>query len=310
MKPSLALILVSILFIGIAACFVLVGSDFDATVLMLRTNSLIQLILIAVILSASGSILQTLLSNPLAEPYVLGVSSGACLGTVIAVFLSLTPLLLTRTAFSLIGAMAVVGLIWVFGNRNGRFSIGGAVLAGVGFNALFSAGILLLQNLLLPNDLRSSIQWMMGSVDFAGTGEIVLLAIGALTQIVYIAAFGRELEIYRTGDEMAMAVGVDTSRLKRFGLLTAGFGTACAVSVAGMIGFIGLIVPHIVRMTFGEKTRLNLPALILVGGTLLVAAGWIARLTSQAASLPIGVVTSLIGAPFFIGILLTKWKGE
>lgn len=304
-------LLLSFLFLALTAAHFLTGFGFQipSQVLEIRAGIYFEEIGVALILSMAGLVLQTLLVNPLAEPYVLGVSGGASLGAVTSVFLSLTPFLLYRTVFSMVGALALSLVIFLISNRKTGFSIGTALLSGIAFNAMFSGAIMLMQSLLLPNDLQSSIRWLMGSVDYAGLPELLLLYTAAAVLLTYILAYGRELDIYLSGDEMAQAVGVDTGRLKLAGFLAVSVSTGIAVSLTGMIGFLGLIVPHIVRMLFGGGHRRALIPLCLTGSCIMLAAGVAARMLSPGTVFPVGIITSLIGAPFFIFILLRKYRG-
>ena len=285
------------------------GFSLPEHVLGIRLSVYLEEIGIALVLSLAGMVLQTLLSNPLAEPYVLGVSGGASLGAVISVFFSLTPFLLFRTAFAMAGAVGITFFIFFISTKKNGFSIGTALLAGIAFNALFSGLIMLMQSLLIPNDLPSSIHWLMGSVDFVSPAELVLLGLAGILILIYMVRYGRELDIYLSGDEMAQAVGVDTRKLKLLGFLAVSVATGVSVSLSGMIGFLGLIVPHIVKLLFGTEHRKSVVPLILTGSVILLGAGVLARLLSPGTVFPVGIITSLIGAPFFIFILLRKYRG-
>jgi iron complex transport system permease protein len=275
-----------------------------------RLNIYIQSIAVVVVLSFGGKILQTMLLNPLAEPYILGVSSAASLGAVIAVFFSFTPLFLFRTLFSLGAAALVSFLVYLFSKKHNSFSIGTALLAGVGFNALFSSWIMLMQSLLRPNDLQSSIFWLMGNIEFKGIYEIILLVIAALGIVIYYIYKHKELDIYLSGEEVALASGVDTARLKKQSFILVSITTAVVVSLTGMIGFVGLVVPHIVRMLFGEGHRKATLPLIFAGSGLMIGAMILSRHLIPGSILPIGMITSLIGAPFFIVLLVSMYRGS
>ncbi len=309
MKKSIVFYIVIFIFIAAAAVFFVMvkpGAAFD-TVPAIRLNLLVQYFFIAVILSFSGMILQTLLANPLAEPYILGVSGGSGLGSVVAVFLSVAPLILFRTVFAAAGGVAVGLLILLFSGRRNGFSIGVAVLAGVGFNSFASAGIVLLQNLMRPNDFRSSISWLLGNIDYITLPELAVLGFGALPPLLFLLICGKELDIYLSGDEMASAVGVDTQRLKTVGFIAVSLSAAVGVSIAGMIGFIGLIVPHIVKMLLRPTHRESAAPLALTGFLILLIAGILSKILVPGTILPLGAMTSLIGAPFFVYLLVTRF---
>jgi iron complex transport system permease protein len=309
MKWKLALL--GVLFLAFTAAHFWIGFGFELPpqIAAIRLSVYLEEIGVALVLSMAGLVLQTLLVNPLAEPYVLGVSGGASLGAVLSVFFSLTPFLFFRTAFAMTGAVGISLVIFAISNRKTGFSIGTALLAGIAFNALFSGLIMLLQSLLLPNDLQSSIRWLMGNVDYAAPAELVLLYAAAAVLLFYLLRYGRELDIYLSGDEMAQAVGVDTGRLKLTGFLAVSVATGIAVSLTGMIGFLGLVVPHIVKMLFGPGHKRAILPLLLTSSTLMLGAGVASRLLSPGTVFPVGIITSLIGAPFFIFILLRKYRG-
>ncbi len=278
-------------------------------ILSLRTSVIVQQILIGIILAGGGLILQTLIHNPLAEPYTLGVTSGASAGAVIAVFLNLSPLFFFRTSFALIGSFVVSGLVYLLSQSQNRFSMNVAILAGVGFNALFSSLIMLLQALLLPNNLSASIHWLMGQIDFNGPVEIGVLALSALISIVFLVRNNKTLAILLTGEEMASATGVDVSKLQKAGFLTVSLTSAIAVSLSGMIGFVGLVIPHIARLLSPKKALPDPFSLILLSSNLMVYAGLLSKYLIAGTTLSIGVITSLIGAPFFIFLLVQQNKG-
>lgn len=296
--------LVLLLFVTVTCLFFTLGAGTDwREVFSLRLNRYLQGIFLAAILAYGGRILQTLLLNPLAEPYILGVSSAAALGAVLGVFLDPGDAPGWRSLFSLAAAGGVSVYIYFLSRRPGSFSLSTALLAGVGINALFSSGVMLLQSLLRPNDLQLSIRWLMGSMDAGDPLELGLLGGGAVLVMGYYWLYHRELDIYLSGDETAQASGVDTSRLKRRGFVIVSLGTGLAVSVTGMIGFVGLVVPHVVRMLFGESHAPGRTSLFLVGGVLMILASSLSRVLVTGSIMPVGILTSLLGAPFFIYLL-------
>ncbi len=273
-------------------------------ILFIRLNILLQAIMVSSILSLSGMVLQILLSNPLAEPYLIGVSGAASFGSVITVFLSLKPIFVYRTIFSVAGSLAIIIIIFLWSNRKSSFSITKAILLGVSFNALFSSLIILLQSFLLPNDFYASIRWLMGNFDYLTTGEMIILLSGFFVILSYTIIFKKELFIYQTGEEMSLSVGIDTNKLKIIGFLCVAYSTGISVSITGMIGFVGLVVPHISRMIFKDYKENSIPSVLLVGNIIILMALFFSRNISAGTIIPIGVISSLIGAPFFIHILL------
>ena len=305
------LIIFILVFILLSVLFFYIGTDgLWKETFSYRMNIYIQSIAVVLVLSFGGRVLQTMLLNPLAEPYILGVSSAASLGAVIAVFFSFSPVFLFRTLFSLGAAALVSFLIYLFSKKHNSFSIGTALLAGVGFNALFSSWIMLMQSLLRPNDLQSSILWLMGSIEYKGIYELILLVVAAVVIIVFYTIKHRELDIYLFGDEVALASGVDTGRLKKQSFILVSITTAIVVSITGMIGFVGLVVPHIVKMVFGEGHKRSVLPLIFAGSGLMIGATILSRHLLPGSILPIGMITSLIGAPFFIILLVSLYRSR
>ena len=305
------LILTALILAAIAgtALFLILRTSPDIPAdLPIRANLLFQYLIIAAVLSFSGIILQTLLLNPLAEPYILGVSGGAGFGSVIAVFFSVAPMIVFRSLFGVIGGLAAGLLILTLSNRRQGFSIGVAVLAGVGFNSFASAGIVLSQTLMRPNDFRSSVSWLLGNIDYITLPELAVLGFAALPPLIFLLLNGKELDIYLSGEEMASAVGVDTGRLKTAGFIAVSVSAAICVSIAGMIGFIGLIVPHIVRLLFRPSHRASVFPLILTGYLILLFAGILSRGLIPGTILPVGAMTSLIGTPFFVYLLVSRFR--
>ncbi|OHD54901.1 MAG: hypothetical protein A2Y33_16145 [Spirochaetes bacterium GWF1_51_8] len=308
-KPLITIVLIILAAAGtLFYLFLRTSPDIQADPLI-RANLLAQYLVIAAVLSLSGMTLQTLLLNPLAEPYILGVSGGAGFGSVIAVFFSVTPILVFRSLFGIAGGLAAGLLILMLSRRKQGFSIGVAILVGVGFNSFASAGIVLSQTLMRPNDFRSSVSWLLGNIDFITIPELAVLGAAALLPLVFLLVNGKEMDIYLSGEEMASAVGVDTTRLKTFGFIAVSISSAVCVSIAGMIGFIGLIVPHIVRMLYRPTHRSSLVPLVLTGYIILLFAGILSRGLVPGTILPIGAMTSLLGTPFFIYLLVTRFRG-
>ncbi len=273
-------------------------------ILVLRGNIFFQAIIVANILSLSGWILQILLFNPLAEPYLLGVSGAATFGAVVSVFFQLTPLFLFRTFFSLSASIIFIFILILWNSKKSFFSVDRVILLGISFNSLFSALIVLLQSFLLPNDFYSSIRWLMGNFEYISFAEFLLLLSGIFFLLSFVLFFKKELYIYQSGEEMAMAVGVDTNRLKLFGFLCVAYSTGVSVSICGMIGFFGLIVPHIARMLFLDLKEKIFVAIIIISTSLITVALWLSRNIIMGSVIPIGIVTSLLGSPFFIYLIL------
>ena len=261
-------------------------------------------------LACSGVVFQALLRNPLADPYILGISSGAGLGAMIAVISGLSWTLFGRSPiaiFAFAGALGTVWLVWLIGRLTGKFHLTGLLLAGVVVNAFFSAVIMFLTSIAKAEQVYATMFWLMGNMmeeDFA-----VLWAAGGCVVAGTVALFylGPQLNALSFGEEDAKSIGVNTGRTRAAAFAIAAFMTAVAVSISGLIGFVGLIVPHGVRLVLGPDHRTLLPLSAIVGAIFLVAADTIARIIVAPAQLPVGVVTAIIGGPFFL-LLLVRYS--
>ncbi len=267
-----------------------------------RLPRVLLALLVGAALSVAGACYQALLRNPLAEPYVLGISSGAALG----VILSLVAVPRWRPAAplaGLVGALVTTAIVYLLGYRRGRISGQSLLLAGVIVASFLSAVIVCLMTALGSRDLRSTAFWLMGDLGlFTGIPLIwILLAVLAAGALAY--RFAPELNLLLVGEEEAASLGVDVARAKLAVYVAASVLTAVAVAAAGSIGFVGLLVPHLMRMLFGNDYRLLLPAAALAGALLLVAADTAARTVAAPTELPVGAFTALAGAPLFIYLL-------
>lgn len=251
-------------------------------------------------LSLAGAVFQALLRNPLAEPYILGISSGGTAGTLVGMALAFGAVGTPLASFA--GALAVMGGVYAAAHRHGRLDSNMLLLSGVMVGAFINAAILVLIAL-LHRELRSAFLWLMGNLSNAGMAEVswlvpVLLALCAA--LLYLA---RNFNLIATGEETALQLGVDVVRLKRVSYLLASLVTGLVVSVSGVVGFVGLVVPHTCRLLFGPDHRLLLPASFLAGASFLIAADLVARIVIAPTELPVGAVTAAIGAPVFLYLL-------
>ena len=262
-------------------------------------------------LGLSGCTLQALLRNPLAEPYVLGVSGGAAVGAVTIVVFGIGASLswmLPLGAF--LGALAAMVLVLEVARRASpeRMDTRVLILSGVIMGAFFNAVILLLLSLADVESFRSAIFWMMGNLsgaDWASTGLLALLLVpGAFV----VLSLGRAFNLLSRGEEVAFYLGASVQRVKLTAYLAASLMVAAAVAAGGVIGFVGLIVPHTVRLAWGNDHRLLLPASFLAGTAFLLLADTVARLVVAPAELPTGVVTAVAGVPFFVALLLRSGR--
>lgn len=259
-------------------------------------------------LSVSGVIFQALLRNPLADPYILGVSSGSAVGAIIAILLGLGSLSFGLPLASFVGALTTVALVFYFGKQEGKIHPNILLLAGVITGSFLSAIIMFFLSISQKEELHTIIFWLMGDLSFANPQaiSIILPYIGAGFLILYWKS--RHLNLILTGEENALQLGVDVERLKILSYLCASLITAASVSLCGLIGFVGLIIPHSARLLFGPDHRLLLPASALIGASFLILCDTSARTILSPVELPVGVITAAFGGPFFI-YLLRKRRG-
>ena len=275
-----------------------------------RLPRIILACLVGAALASAGVVFQALLRNPLADPYILGISSGAGLGAMIAVISGLNWTLWGRSpiaVFAFAGALGTVWLVWFIGRLTGKFHVTGLLLAGVVVNAFFSAVIMFLTSIAKGEHVYTTIFWLMGNMteeDFLvlwiGAGCVV----GGMLALFYISP---QLNALSFGDDDARSMGVNIAGTRTIAFGIAAGITAIAVSLSGLIGFVGLIVPHAVRLLFGPDHRQLLPLSGIVGATFLIIADTLARIVVAPAQLPVGIVTAIVGGPFFL-ILLVKYS--
>ncbi len=251
------------------------------------------------LLALAGALLQVLLRNPLADPYVLGISGGAGIGALLAIILGFGVVGVNGLALG--GALGAMFLVFGLAHGDGGWTQSRLLLTGV----IVAAGCGALISLMLaiaPEDrLRGMLFWLMGDLSQTGDPTLALIVLAAILLIAL--PFARELNLLARGADVAQALGVAVRPLRRGVYLVASLATAAAVTQAGAIGFIGLIVPHLVRLTIGNDQRLLLPASVLAGGSLLVIADTLARTMLAPQQLPVGVLTALIGVPAFLFLL-------
>ncbi|HKK27242.1 MAG TPA: iron ABC transporter permease [Gemmatimonadota bacterium] len=277
-------------------------------VLGLRLPRAVQGALVGGGLAVAGAAFQALLRNPLAEPYVLGVSGGAALGAVAALVLGWSAAgVWSLPVAAFCGALLAVGAVLAVAARSSlALDTRVLLLAGVVAGAFFNALIMLLLSLGRAEAFRSAIYWMMGSLSGAGWSETWILALYVLPSSAVLLALARPLNLLAVGEETALYLGTKVEGTKRIVYVATSLLVAATVSVAGAIGFVGLIVPHAVRLAWGSDHRLLMPASLLAGGAFLVLADTAARTVAAPAELPVGVVTALVGVPLFVTLLVRE----
>jgi iron complex transport system permease protein len=256
--------------------------------------------LVGAALAVAGVILQDLFLNPLTDPYVTGVSSGAALGATIGIVLHWSNLPWI-TVLALVGGLGTLVLVWMAARRRGRIDVFVLLLAGVTISYLASAIVTVLM-IKANADMHAIIYWLMGSFSGRGWADVEI-ALVTLPFMVIPLFFTAEMDILLQGEKRALELGVEVERTKRLLLVTAGVLTALAVSVSGIIGFVGLVVPHIVRLLVGPGHRALLPVSLLVGASMMVIADLLSRMVISPNEIPVGVVTTFVGAPLFVYLL-------
>lgn len=266
---------------------------------------------VGIVLALSGVAMQGLFRNPLADPGLVGVAGGAALGAAIAIVggslvgglpPALAPYLLSICAFS--GGLIVTAVVYRFGRRDGQTNVATMLLAGVALTAMSGAGVGLFTYLADDATLRSLTFWNLGSLNGASYARLWPLLLVTLGVAAWLPRRASALNALLLGESEARHLGFNVERIKLELVLCTALGIGAAVAAAGLIGFIGLVVPHLMRLLVGPDHRVLLPASLLAGASLLLLADLVARLVLAPAELPIGIVTALIGAPFFLYLLV------
>ena len=287
-------------------------SEVDYQILFhIRLPRIILAAVVGAALACSGVTLQAILRNPLADPYILGISSGAALGVVAAVTCGLSFTFLGGSAKALLGfcgAFGTVWLVWCVGHvGSGTGSSTSLLLAGVVINALFSAVVMFLTSIATSEQVKDTAIWLMGNLTDKDTDILVLSSLCIFGGIAVLFTIAQKLNVTSLGWPEAKSLGVNVKTIKLIAFAVSAFITAMAVSLTGLIGFVGLIVPHAGRLIFGPDHRQLIPISAFFGAAFLVIADTIARLVFSTAELPVGVITAIAGGPFFL-ILLAKYS--
>ncbi|MCM8900945.1 iron ABC transporter permease [Caldicoprobacter algeriensis] len=285
------------------------GDEASRTIILaLRLPRMIEAAVVGMGLSVAGAFFQGLLRNPMADPYVLGISSGAALGATIAIVLGFGILGLNAMAF--IASLMTVFFVYAISKVGGRISMTTMLLAGIAVSAFMSAVISLMM-LLNHNELSRIIFWTMGGFNLTSWEDVMfsvpVIVIGSFA----LYTFSRDVNAILTGEEVAEHLGVNTELIKKVVLVFGSLVTATSVSVGGVIGFVGLIVPHISRLMVGADNRVLVPFSAIFGATFLLFADVVARVILKPVEVPIGIVTAAFGGPFFLYLLIkNRRKGE
>ncbi len=285
------------------------GRGDEAAVAIVRDLRLPRVLLAFVVggsLAVTGAALQALVRNPLADPYLLGLSGGAGLGAVLAIVLRIGSAWAVPLA-ALIGALLAVALVYRLAIVSGSvLDTRVLLLSGVVVGAFAASLMGAIMAVSPAPEVRNALLWLLGGFDTASWHAVGVFTAYAAVPLVVLYRFSRPLDLLSLGEEPASFLGADVEQLKRVLFLAASLLTAVAVSVSGIIGFVGLVVPHAIRIAWGHLHRTLLPAAFLLGGVLLVIADAVARTAFAPLTLPVGVVTALIGVPVFV-VLVRQW---
>jgi iron complex transport system permease protein len=266
--------------------------------------------LIGATLAAAGVVLQALMRNPLATPFTLGVSAGAALGAMLAIAFRLDVGALGVSSVpiaSFLGSLAAIAIVYGLASSQKRgLSTNVLLLAGVTLNSFFSALILFVQYLADFAESFRTVRWLMGDLDVGGYGPILAATPFIVAAFAVFAVLPRALNLLTMGEDMAASRGVEVAKAQRWAFFSASLATGAAVSLGGPVGFIGIVVPHLVRLMVGSDHRVVLPAATLFGAAFLVVCDLLARTIMAPLEIPVGIITALIGGPFFLWLLVRQ----
>jgi iron complex transport system permease protein len=270
----------------------------------LRLPRVLGAALVGGALAASGALLQGMLRNPLADPFVTGTSAGASLGAVLAVALGLEPVIVPLAAFA--GALGAIVLVWRLARLGGRTTVLTVLLAGVVLTSFAGALVtfILVSSDRLALRLRAVLGWLQGGISVINWSELAVVAVVVAIGVTLAVLLAPRVDAYAFGEETAAALGVDLDRTTAAVLATTALLTGAAVAIAGLIGFVGLVIPHALRFLLGATHRRLIIASVPAGAIALVFADLGARTALAPAELPVGVITGIVGAPFFLALLV------
>ncbi len=279
-------------------------------VLHVRLARIVLALIIGGALGLAGTVYQGVLLNPLADPFTLGISTGAAFGASLAILLGVGSIhflgVSSLPGAAFLGSLLALYLVYLLGSVDGRIHVVTIVLAGIIVSTFLSAMISLLKSL-NEESVSTIVFWIMGSLSGKSWTHVLLVLPYITAGGIVILCYTRELDLLSLGDVQAQQLGVNVQRVRFLLLIAASLITAAAVAVSGIIGFVGLVIPHLARLALGPRHRVLIPASILSGGFLVLVSDSIARsLLPGGAEIPVGVVTAIIGGPFFCYLLLRR----
>ena len=283
---------------------VLAGEPTARTVMFdIRVPRVLLAALVGAALAAAGVTFQTLLRNPLADPFILGVSGGAACGAAVTTALGLARIPGVVSIVAFLGACGATAAVFILARRREYTDPTRLLLSGLILNALFSAVILIAYALAPSTDLTMALRWMMGTLFGATWSDVALLSAFVIAAIVVLITIAGDLRMLAFGEDDAKSRGIDVERIKLIGFAASSIVTGAAVAVSGIIGFVGLLVPHLVRLIWRRDFRVLLPLSALGGAILLVLADLASRVALSTTELPVGAFTAILGVPFFLSLL-------
>ncbi|SNX53227.1 iron chelate uptake ABC transporter family permease subunit [Thermoanaerobacterium sp. RBIITD] len=284
------------------------GNPTNRMILMqLRLPRVVETAIVGMGLSVTGTFFQGLLRNPMADPYVLGISSGAALGATIAIILGIGLFGLQFAAF--LTALITIYAVYMLSKKGTKVSMATMLLAGIAISAFMSSLISLM--MLLHHDQMSQIVfWTMGGFSLITWSEVFYTTPVIIVGSTILYIYSRDLNAIITGEEIAEHLGIDTEKVKKVILIVGSIITASSVSAGGIIGFVGLIIPHISRLIVGSDNRVLVPYSAITGAAFLVLADTLSRIVLAPAEIPVGIITAAFGGPFFLYLLIKNKKSE
>ncbi|UFJ40243.1 iron chelate uptake ABC transporter family permease subunit [Brevibacillus humidisoli] len=281
----------------------------ETIIMQIRLPRVLVAALVGAALGVSGAVMQGLFRNSMADPGIIGVSSGGSLGAVIAIYLGLAQLhYLLVPAFAFCGAAGTTFLVYLLATSRGRTPMATLLLAGIAVSSFLGATTSLVLSFSNENVMREILFWMMGGLSSRGWAHVTMIMLPVLLGMAILFCYARYLNILLLGEETAHTLGVKTQKTRKVLLAVTSLVTGAAVSVSGVIAFVGLVIPHIIRILIGPDHRLLLPVSAFGGAIFLIAADTFARLAIRPAELQVGIVTAFVGAPFFLYLLRKNKK--
>lgn len=277
----------------------------SAIIWQIRLPRVLLAALVGATLSVGGLVFQALLRNPLAEPYILGISGGSAIGAIIGILLGLSPFP-GVSLFAFIGSIATLLLILIMVSGQTILKRESLLLSGVMVNAFCAAVIMFLVSLTRDSRLHNIIFWLMGDLSMVDTRQVAILAATLLPGLILVFWFAHPMNLLLAGREQAQSMGVHVKVVTVTLLITTSFMVSATVSHSGLLGFVGLVMPHLLRLLLGPDHRVLVPACILGGSTYMVLCDVLARILPEQGEMPVGVITAMIGAPLFIFLMKTS----